>query len=126
MRPTEQLLTGRVNGERLISGSNTYETLMRPGFDKESYVFLPNNITTEEDLKEHMFKIFPYFPETIYPMLQHFYPLPQNSQGRYSDMIGRLASISGELILNCPSNWLAQAFPADHSYHYEWQSTIHT
>jgi hypothetical protein len=95
---------------------------MRPSFNESAYVFLPSNITTEEDLKKHVLAVFPNLPETIYPMLQHFYPAPENSHGLYSDMQGRMAAIAGELILNCPSYWLAQAFPEGKSYHYEWQS----
>jgi hypothetical protein len=123
MRPSEQLLSGRVNGERLISGGNQHETLLTSLFAPEEYIFIPKNITTEAGVKEYIKSTFPYLPDTVYPMIQHFYPEPTQSLGLYDDMTGRIAAMSGELILNCPSYWLAQAFPAGNAYHYEWQST---
>ena len=120
-RPTEQLLAGRVNGERILAGSNKNETLMRSR-KSGAYVFIPGNLTTEDHVREYVHSNFPYFPNTVYPMIQHFYPSPEKSGGRYDDMTGRIAAISGEAVLNCPSYWLVQAFPAGSAYHYEWQS----
>jgi hypothetical protein len=87
-----------------------------------AYVFIPGNLTTEDHVREYVHSNFPYFPNTVYPMIQHFYPSPEKSGGRYDDMTGRIAAISGEAVLNCPSYWLVQAFPAGSAYHYEWQS----
>jgi carboxylesterase type B len=120
-RPSELLLSGKVNGDGIITGSNTHETLMKSHIDQDSYVFIPGNITTEAQVKEYFSSEFPYLPDTIYPMIQHFYPQPDKSNGLYNDMTGRIAALTGEAVLNCPSYWLVQAFPADHAYHYEWQ-----
>jgi len=114
-------LVGRVNGERLLAGSNMHETLLKSP-RTGSYIFIPGNLTTEEHVKQYIYSNFPYLPETVYPMIQHFYPPPEKSGGRYDDMTGRIAAISGEAVLNCPSYWLVQAFPAGKAYHYEWQS----
>jgi hypothetical protein len=122
MRPSEQLLLGRINGEALIAGSNAHETLMKPMFNPTGgYVFIPTNITTEDDVLAYLHSQYSYFPDTVYPMLQHFYPKPPQPDGLYDDMQGRIAAMTGEAVLNCASYWLVQAFPRQ-AYHYEWQS----
>jgi len=97
---------------------------MKPSLDSDYYVFIPRNLTTETEVKEYMHHEFPSFPEPIYNMIQHFYPVPEKSNGLYKDTTGRIAAITGEVGLNCPSYWLAQAFPEDSAYHYEWSSTL--
>lgn len=119
--PSEQLLAGRVNGERIIAGSTAHEALMKISFDNETFLLIPNNITTEDDVEKYIQTKFSV-SENIVSMIKHFYPDPSLSSGLYNDMQSRVAAISGEAIFNCPSYWLVQAFPSGHAYSYEWQS----
>ena len=119
--PSEQLLAGRVNGERIIAGSTAHEALMKTSFDNETFLLIPNNIMTEDDVKQYIRAKF-RVSEEIISMIEQVYPDPSLSCGLYNDMQSRVAAISGEAIFNCPSYWLAQAFPSGHAYSYEWQS----
>jgi hypothetical protein len=98
-----------------------HETLMKVSFSPENYAFLPSNITTEDDVIKFIHAAFPHLPESVYNMLGYFYPKPEQANNLYNDMMGRVAAISGEALLNCPSYWLVQAFPSGKAYHYEWQ-----
>jgi hypothetical protein len=121
--PTEQLLAGIVNGERILTGSNRNETLLTLSFDNSSFEFLPNNITTDAEVQNYLHSEAPYFPQQVFNLINFFYPSPNASAGlTYSTQETRVAAISGELLLNCPSYWLVQAFPDNASFHYEWDS----
>lgn len=87
----------------------------------EIYNFIPNNITTEDQVKEYLRGQFPDFSESLYSMIENFYPPPENSE-EYNHETGRIAAMTGEAILNCPAYWLAGAFPPGNSFLYEWQS----
>ena len=121
--PTEQLLAGIVNGQRILTGSNRNETLLTISFDNSSFEFIPNNITSENDVKTYLHSEASYFPEGVFSLIEYFYPQPNSStQLTYTDQEGRIAAISGESQLNCPSYWLVQAFPENTAFHYEWDS----
>lgn len=97
---------------------------MRVQFDKGPYVFIPSNIASEHQLAEYIRSTFSQsLPETTTSLIKLVYPEALKTKGLYSDVTGRIAAISGEALLNCPSYWLVQAFPPGHAYHYEWQST---
>lgn len=120
-RPTEQLLTGRINGEKIITGSQLHETKMTLTPNSDIYSFIPNNITTEDQFKAYIQEQFPAFTESLYNMVEQFYPTPDHSE-EYEDETGRIAALTGEAILNCPAYWLAEAFPPGNSFLYDWQS----
>jgi len=96
------------------------------------YTFIPNNITTKDQFKEYLRGQFPDLTESLYSMIEYFYPEPENNStydddteilDNYTDETGRVAALSGEAVLNCPAYWLAEAFPPGNSFLYEWQST---
>jgi hypothetical protein len=87
----------------------------------EIYSFIPNNITTEDQVKEYLREQFPEFTDSLYAMVDHFYPTPEYSE-EYDDETGRIAAMTGEALLNCPAYWLAEAFPPGNSFLYDWQS----
>jgi len=60
-------------------------------------------------------------------LIEYFYPPPNSLKDlTYTDEETRVAAISGESMLNCPSYWLVQAFPENASFQYEWDSTCQT
>ena len=83
------------------------------------YSFIPNNITTEDQFKAYIQEQFPTFTESLYNMVEQFYPTPDHSE-EYEDETGRIAALTGEAILNCPAYWLAEAFPPGNSFLYDW------
>ena len=123
--PTEQLLAGVVNGKRILTGSNRNETLLTLSFDNSSFEFIPNDITSQVDVTNYIHSEASYFPQGVINSIEYFYPPPDSSGDlTYSNELTRVAAISGESMLNCPSYWLVQAFPDNTSFQYEWDSTF--
>ena len=112
--PSQQLFQHRVNGARILSGNNA----------NEGSNFVPQNITTETDVKSWLQGIFPMFTSSDiakvllrYPStgsavsaamaaLNAIEPSPNNAaiqQRRAND-------IYAESTFVCPSYWLAEAY----------------
>ncbi|TVY16210.1 Lipase 1 [Lachnellula arida] len=117
-RPTEQLLSGEVNGVRILSGNNADEG---PGF-------VPQNIETNEDFDVYLQSLFPLMGNETLSQLASIYHIPATIPGPLFSTLGtstptalnqsefaigqqqRANNLYAETTFVCPSYWLASAY----------------
>lgn len=118
--PSRQLLRKKVNGLNILSGNNA----------NEGPLFVPSNITTEDDLVSWLQLTFPLFSNNDIAKILYYYPssnvtdttsplfatsgdsgLTANNQSNIA--VGqqqRADNIYAETTFVCPSYWLAEAY----------------
>lgn len=133
--PSQQLLNKQVNGAHALVGNNA----------DEGPLFVPQTITTEDDLVAWLKLTFPLFTsEDIAQVLAH-YPSSNASDNpnavlyatdgdsgatavNQSDVATgqqqRANNIYAETTFVCPSYWLAEAFSADGRSSYKYQYSV--
>ncbi|KAL8791238.1 MAG: hypothetical protein Q9213_000195 [Squamulea squamosa] len=130
--PSQQLLTKRVNGRRILSGNNA----------NEGPLFVPQDNMTEEDLVEFLRNSFPLFTEDDISRVLLYYPstnasvsvdAPEFATSGTSGatavnvstfgtgQLQRAMNIYAETTFVCPSYWLAEAFSDSDRVAYKYQ-----
>ncbi|KAL8709781.1 MAG: hypothetical protein Q9220_005567 [cf. Caloplaca sp. 1 TL-2023] len=133
--PSQQLLTKKVNGKRILSGNNA----------NEGPLFTPQDIVSEDDFINFLRTSFPLFTEDDISRLLLYYPstnasvsmdatnyatygtsgpsaLNQSSFGTGQQQ--RADNVYGETTFVCPSYWLAEAFTNHDRIAYKYQYSI--
>ncbi|KAK3934071.1 lipase 2 [Diplogelasinospora grovesii] len=115
-RPTSQLLNGKVNGERMITGNNA----------NEGTYFVPQNITTEQELQDFILLNYPGAASHL-PAIMDLYSIPNNITAKfetdgvnppYATEVSGYAvgwqqaanNLYAETTFVCPAYWLADAY----------------
>ncbi|RFU23797.1 Carboxylesterase, partial [Scytalidium lignicola] len=117
-RPSEQLLAGKVNGQRILSGNNA----------DEGPVFVPQTITTTDDFTSFITSLFPIMSNKTLTSLSSVYNIPPTTPGPLFSTTGtsgptalnqsnfgigqqqRANNLYAETTFVCPSYWLATAY----------------
>ncbi|KAL8733069.1 MAG: hypothetical protein Q9181_003724, partial [Wetmoreana brouardii] len=133
--PSQQLLTKRVNGRRMLSQNNA----------NEGPLFTPQNIATEEDFVSFLRNTFPLFTEDDISRVLLYYPSSNESVS--TDMPSyatsgdtgatalnvstfgsgqqqRADNVYAETTFVCPSYWLAEAFTNNGRVAYKYQYSV--
>ena len=123
-RPSEQLLAGDVNGERMLSGNNADEG---PGF-------VPQTIITSDDFDFFVQNLFPLMDNKTLSDLENTYAIPPTVPGPLFSTLGNIGptalnqsefgigqqqranNLYAETTFMCPSYWLASAYSSKSSY----------
>jgi len=135
-RPSQQLTSGNVNGQRVMSGNNAMEGA--------SFV-IPNTITTDADFNAWLRLEYPMLrPSDVDEILHTYYPALNTSGitpyatcgdcgGATAVDVGpeavgpwqRAINLYSETTFVCPSYWLASAYSAAHGKQaYKYQYSI--
>lgn len=127
--PSRQLLRKEVNGQRILSGNNA----------NEGPLFVPQNITSDEDLIGWIETTFPLLsPDDITKLLAYYPSEPSSDPMKFattgidgptainqsSISIGnqqRANNIYAESVFVCPSYWLSQAFTDNDRQAYKYE-----
>ncbi|KAL8769875.1 MAG: hypothetical protein Q9209_004313 [Squamulea sp. 1 TL-2023] len=130
--PSQQLLTKRVNGRRMLSGNNA----------NEGPLFVPQDIVTEEDHINFLRNSFPLFTADEISRVLLYYPstnasvsadAPEFATSGISGATAvnvstfgtgqqqRAMNIYAETTFVCPSYWLAEAFSNNDRVAYKYQ-----
>ncbi|KAL8804443.1 MAG: hypothetical protein Q9182_002548 [Xanthomendoza sp. 2 TL-2023] len=133
--PSQQLLTKRVNGRRMLSGNNA----------NEAPLFVQQNIETEDDLVNFLRNSFPLFTEDDISRVLLYYPsgvepvsaatpkfATSGSSGPTAVNVSTFATGQQQRALNiyaettfvCPSYWLAEAFTNHDRVAYKYQYSV--
>ncbi|KAB8291588.1 hypothetical protein EYC80_006388 [Monilinia laxa] len=125
-RPSEQLLAGEVNGERILSGSNANEA---PGF-------VPQNINTTTAFNTYTRSLFRLMSNSTLDRLHRIYSIPPTTEGPLFATAGdssptalnqsvfaigqqqRANNLYSETTFVCPSYLTASAFSESWKYDY--------
>ncbi|KAL8817121.1 MAG: hypothetical protein Q9223_003983 [Gallowayella weberi] len=129
--PSQQLLTKKVNGRRMLSGNNA----------NEGPLFVNQKIETEDDLVNFLRNSFPLFTEDDISRVLLYYPsaatsastTPKFATSGFSGPTAvnvstfatgqqqRAYNIYAETTFVCPSYWLAEAFSNNDRVAYKYQ-----
>ncbi|KAL9623697.1 MAG: hypothetical protein Q9204_007933 [Flavoplaca sp. TL-2023a] len=130
--PSQQLLTKRVNGRRMLSGNNA----------NEGPLFVAQDVVTEEDFLRYLRDSFPLFTEDDVSRVLLYYPSTNASDSADSlrfatnGVFGatavnvstfgtgqqqRAMNLYAETTFICPSYWLAEAFTNNDRVAYKYQ-----
>lgn len=132
--PSKQLQQKQVNGLRILSGNNA----------EEGPLFVPQNITTEQDLVDFIQETFPLFTTYDISKVRLYYPsnnAPDTSGDDFATLgytgpsaINQSALATGqqqranniyaETTFVCPSYWLAEAFTNNGREAYKYQYSV--
>ncbi|KAI4235595.1 MAG: hypothetical protein LQ352_008076, partial [Teloschistes flavicans] len=133
--PSQQLLTKRINGKRILSGNNA----------NEGPLFVPNDIVTEEDFINFLRNTFPLFTDDDISRVLLYYPSPNASDSMdmakfatsgttgasalnestfASGQQQRAFNVYAETTFICPSYWLAEAFTNNGRSAYKYQYSV--
>ncbi|KAL8889300.1 MAG: hypothetical protein Q9192_006041, partial [Flavoplaca navasiana] len=130
--PSQQLLTKRVNGRRMLSGNNA----------NEGPLFVAQDVVTEEDFLRYLRDSFPLFTEDDVSRVLLYYPSTNASDS--ADLLRfatngvfgatavnvstfgagqqqRAMNVYAETAFICPSYWLAEAFTNNERVAYKYQ-----
>ncbi|KAL8947880.1 MAG: hypothetical protein Q9222_005882 [Ikaeria aurantiellina] len=133
--PSQQLLTKKVNGRRMLSGNNA----------NEGPLFTPQDIVSEDDFVNFLRNSFPLFTEDDISRVLLYYPstnasvsmdaanyatygtmgpsaLNQSSFGTGQQQ--RADNVYAETTFVCPSYWLAGAFTNNDRIAYKYQYSV--
>ncbi|KAL8669527.1 MAG: hypothetical protein Q9168_005887 [Polycauliona sp. 1 TL-2023] len=130
--PSQQLLTKRVNGRRMLSGNNA----------NEAAAFVAQDVVTEDDLVRFLRDSFPLFTEDDISRVLLYYP-SSNASDSASALRFATSGVSGATAVNvstfaagqqqraldiyaettfvCPSYWLVEAFTNNDRVAYKYQ-----
>ncbi|KAI4104941.1 MAG: hypothetical protein L6R37_002984 [Teloschistes peruensis] len=132
--PSQQLLSRRVNGRRVLSGNNA----------NEGPLFVPPGIETEDDFLNFLRLTFPLFTDDDIARVLLYYPSPSPNNPNKTSMPTtpnfattgttsptalnvstfatgqqqRAYNLYAETTFVCPSYWLAEAFSTAYKYQY--------
>lgn len=134
--PSQALLQRKVNGLRQLSGNDA----------QEGDIFVPQNITTENDLLAWLRVVFPLFTDDDIAKLLYYYPLSNltvssgnltmfataGDEGPTALDVSQSATgqqqranlIYGETTFVCPSYWLADAYNSRGRTGYKYQYSV--
>lgn len=133
-RPSQQLIAGKVNGKRVMSGNNAME----------GAAFVIPNITTTADFESWLRLEYPLLSDSdMHKILHEYYPASNTSSTPYAtcgDCNGatavnvgpvatgpfqRAINLYSETTFVCPSYWLAEAYHPKHGKQaYKYQYSI--
>ncbi|KAI9817429.1 MAG: hypothetical protein M1827_001038 [Pycnora praestabilis] len=130
--PSQQLLKKQVNGVRVLSGNNA----------NEGALYVPQTIVTEDDFVNYIKTYFPLFDNNDVAKILYYYPSTNGSSGGQgfatlgnstptalnesgfaTGQQQRANNLYSEIVFDCPSYWLAEAFSADYgreAYKYQY------
>lgn len=98
-----------MNGKFLLVGNN----------GEEGQRFVPQTISTLDDLTAWAFDLFPGLNNETWLKLLETYPDPERSN-LFSSQQARANLIFGEMKNVCPSYWMAQAYPPGNAWHFQF------
>ncbi|CZR52852.1 related to esterase [Phialocephala subalpina] len=128
-RPSEQLLTGKVNGLRMLSGNNADEG---PGFVRQT-------TATESDFDNYIQNLFPLMNSSFLSQVASTYSIPPTIPGPLFSTLGssgptalnqsefgigqqqRANNLYAETTFVCPSYWLASAYSLEREGKKAWK-----
>ncbi|CCU76018.1 unnamed protein product [Blumeria hordei] len=131
-RPTQQLLSGKVNGLRVLSGHNS----------DEAPAFVPQTIKSDEDFEAYTSNLFPLMNNQTRAILSKIYEIPETVPGPYFSTLGssgptamnqssvaigqqqRANNMYAESTFVCPSYWLADALTNRNRSSWKYQFSV--